>query len=63
MLKTIQRLQNVLTPEEFQGFCRGNVIKYCERMRHKDDPVNESAKIIKYAQWLNQSLKGEKIKV
>lgn len=61
--QTIQCMQDVLTPEEFQGFCRGNIMKYCERMRHKDNPINESAKIIKYAELLNQSLKGEKVSV
>ena len=59
--QTIQRLQDVLTPEEFQGFCRGNIIKYAERMRHKDDPVKEAKKICDYSNWLYQSLKGEKI--
>ena len=61
--QTIQRLQDVLSPEEFQGFCRGNVIKYAERMRYKDEPSKEAKKIIDYAKWLYQSLKGEKITI
>lgn len=61
--QTIQRLQDVLTPEEFQGFCRGNVMKYAERMRYKDEPVKEAKKIVDYAKWLHQSLKGEKITI
>ena len=61
--QTIQRLQDVLSDEEFQGFCRGNVIKYAERMRYKDEPVKEAKKIVDYAKWLYQSLKGEKITI
>ena len=61
--QTIQRLQDVLSDEEFQGFCRGNVIKYAERMRYKDEPSKEAKKIIDYAKWLYQSLKGEKITI
>lgn len=61
--QTIQRMQDVLTPEEFQGFCRGNIIKYAERMRHKDEPEKEAVKIIDYAKWLLQSLRNEKVSV
>lgn len=61
--QTIQRMQDVLTPEEFQGFCRGNIIKYAERMRHKDDPSHEAAKIENYSKWLHQSLVGQKVTV
>lgn len=61
--QTIQRLQEVLTPEEFQGFCRGNILKYAERMRYKDEPVKEAKKIVDYANWLYQSLNGEKVKL
>lgn len=59
--QTIQRMQDVLSPEEFQGFCRGNIIKYAERMRYKDEPSKEAAKIEDYARWLKESLSGEKV--
>ena len=34
-IECIDAIQAALTPEEFQGFCRGNVIKYIWRMNHK----------------------------
>ena len=61
--QTIQRMQDVLTPEEFQGFCRGNIIKYAERMRYKDDPEKEATKIVDYSKWLLQSLRNERVSI
>ena len=61
--QTIQRLQDVLTPEEFQGFCRGNIMKYAERLRAKDDPLSNALKIRDYAYWLTESLQDKKITV
>ena len=59
--QTIVRMQQVLTDEEFQGFCRGNIIKYVERLRLKDEPVANARKIVDYAHWLYQSLCEEEI--
>lgn len=58
----IEIMQEIMTPEEFQGFCRGNVIKYSLRLGHKDAPVKEVAKIEQYAKWLRMSLEGKTIK-
>jgi len=57
----IEIMQEVMSPEEFQGFLRGNVIKYALRLGHKDDPVKEAGKIEQYAKWLRKALQGEKI--
>lgn len=57
----IEIMQEVMSPEEFQGFCRGNVIKYALRLGHKDDPVKEAGKIEQYAKWLRMALEGKTI--
>ena len=58
----IEIMQEVMTPEEFQGFLRGNVIKYSLRLGHKDAAVKEAAKIEQYAKWLRTALEGNTIK-
>lgn len=58
----IEVMQEVMSPEEFQGFCRGNIIKYAMRLGHKDDSIKEAGKIKQYAIWLVDSLKGVMIK-
>lgn len=34
--ETIDVIQDMLTPEMFEGFCIGNTIKYLSRYRHKN---------------------------
>lgn len=34
-IECIDAIKAALTPEEFRGYCKGNVIKYCWRERHK----------------------------
>jgi hypothetical protein len=34
-IECIDAIRSALTPEEFRGFCKGNVIKYTWRERHK----------------------------
>jgi hypothetical protein len=34
-IECIDAIRAALTPEEFRGFCKGNVIKYTWRERHK----------------------------
>lgn len=58
----IEIMQEVMTQEEFQGFLRGNVIKYSLRLGHKDAAVKEAAKIEQYAKWLRMTLEGKTIK-
>lgn len=57
----IEIMQKLMTPEAFQGFCHGNVIKYSLRFGYKDDKAKEAAKIAQYGKWLHQSLCGETI--
>lgn len=46
-------MQAVLTPEEFRGFLKGNVIKYAMRQGKKSD-TDDSGKAKHYAQKLNE---------
>lgn len=34
-VECIDAIQAALTPEEFKGFCKGNIIKYLWREKHK----------------------------
>ena len=50
-IECIEAIQAALTPEEFRGFCKGNVLKYIWRERHKGG--NESLRKANwYMQWL-----------
>ncbi len=60
-VQPIQLMQAQMTTEAFQGFLRGNIIKYVSRLGKKDAPTKETAKILQYAVWLHQSVKGEEL--
>ena len=34
-IECIDAIESALTPEEFEGFCKGNIIKYVWRENHK----------------------------
>lgn len=57
----IETMQSNMTPEEFVGFLKGNIIKYVCRLGKKDEPAKEAAKIRRYSEWLEKAIKGEKI--
>ena len=59
--ETIQRAQDVLTPEQFQGAMLYTMMRYIERFGHKDDPLKEALKISDYAGYLVKSLEGKKV--
>jgi hypothetical protein len=44
-------MESVLTPEEFVGFLKGNIIKYAMRQGHKEGS-HDSEKARHYAQKL-----------
>lgn len=52
-----------MSTEAFMGYLRGNIIKYCTRLGKKDDIKKETAKILQYAQWLNQVATGKSVDV
>ena len=59
----IETMQANMTPEEFQGYVKGNIIKYVCRMGRKagEDKLKEAKKIRDYAEWLIESLEGKTI--
>jgi hypothetical protein len=46
-IEAIQYIRDLLTREEFIGYCRGNVAKYLHRYRYKNKPVED----IRKAEW------------
>jgi len=41
-----------LTPEQYEGFCLGNVMKYSLRRNWKGTPERDDEKAANYAKWL-----------
>jgi len=56
-IECIEAIEAALTPEEFRGYCKGNVIKYLWRMNHKGSKVQDSEKAAWYLTRLTSCLK------
>ena len=52
-VECIDAIRAALTPEEFRGYCKGNVLKYTWRERHK-----EQDKALAKARWYLNKLLG-----
>lgn len=52
--QVIDIIRATLTPEEFAGYLKGNVLKYRLRAGEKGDPVEDLGKAAKYRAWLYQ---------
>ena len=52
--ETIDMIEAILTPAEFKGYCKGNIIKYRDRAGHKDNAQQDYDK----AKWYYMKLKG-----
>lgn len=48
-VECIDYLKQVLTPEEFLGYCKGNTIKYLHRCNLKGTPETDRKKAANYA--------------
>ena len=48
-IECIDAIEAALTPEEFRGYCKGNVLKYVWRERHK--PGSSPAESLMKAHW------------
>jgi hypothetical protein len=59
----IERMQRVLSHEEFIGFLKGNCIKYEMRAGHKlGEPRDKDiSKYNRYLEWLSKAIRGEYI--
>lgn len=60
-IQPIETMQSNMSPEAFQGYLRGNVIKYACRIGKKDEQLKEAKKILEYAKWLVESIEGKTI--
>jgi len=45
-IECIDAIEAALTPDEFRGYCKGNIIKYSWRERHK-----QQATALRKARW------------
>ena len=55
-IESVDVIKATLTPEEFQGWLKGNAMKYLYRLGKKDDAVQDAKKAMKYLEWLVQEL-------
>lgn len=53
-VEPIELMQSILTPEEFKGFLKGNMIKYAFRAGRKagESAEKDRNKYLTYAEWL-----------
>ena len=55
-VECIQAIESALTPEEFRGYCKGNVIKYTWREQYK----GKDQDLEKAVWYLNRYLEKDK---
>ena len=53
-IECIKAIEASMTPEEFQGYCKGNVIKYVWRFREKNG-LEDLKKAQVYLSWMIES--------
>lgn len=53
-IQPIQVMQMVLTPEEYRGYLKGNILKYSMRAGTKGDAAEDVAKAHHYKQFLKE---------
>ena len=49
-IECIDAIRAALTPEEFRGYCKGNIIKYTwrERLKGGDQDIDKAGKYIEF---------------
>ena len=60
-MQPIEFMQTVMTPEQFRGFCIGNVVKYLARAPYKQQEASDKAKALQYAYWADLAQQGRRI--
>ena len=60
-MQPIEFMQTVMTPEQFRGFCIGNVVKYLVRAPYKQQEASDKAKAKQYAYWADIAQQGHRI--
>ncbi|KQR22904.1 DUF3310 domain-containing protein [Deinococcus sp. Leaf326] len=58
-IPAIDAIRAALTPEEFRGFLKGNVLKYMWRAGKKGPPLGDALKASDYQAWWVEELKKE----
>lgn len=53
-IEVIDYIRDKMTPDEFQGYCMGNILKYVSRHKHKNG-VEDLKKAQVYLDWLIES--------
>ena len=51
-VEAIDVIRAVLTPEQFEGYCLGNMLKYLLRQGRKDEARQDWGKVGKYHEFL-----------
>ena len=57
-IECIDAIEASMSPIEFQGYCKGNALKYLWRYRHKNG-IEDLRKAEVYLKWLTESLGEE----
>ena len=58
-IEVIDYIRDKMTPDEFQGYCMGNILKYISRHKHKAG-VEDLKKAQVYLGWLIESEEEQK---
>lgn len=58
--EVLDYIKSILTPEEYRGFLKGNIIKYISREQDKNG-VEDINKSIIYSRWLAEYDKGKEM--
>lgn len=51
-VECIDAIRAQMTEDEWRGFLRGQVVKYCWRLGRKDATEQDARKLVWYATWL-----------
>ena len=57
-MEVIDVIEGILTPEQFEGYCYGNIIKYILRAPRKNG-AEDLKKAAVYLEWLTLSLEDQ----
>lgn len=58
-IEAIEGIKGSMTKEEYQGFLKGNTLKYLWRYNYKDSPLKDLKKARDYLDWLIESVEEE----
>ena len=61
-ISVIDVIKAKLTPEQYEGYLLGSVLKYSLRLNFKNQRVSDAAKLADYAMWLNEEYHGKEYK-